>query len=130
MPWDEIKSSTYTKYSDFSATIALLNAAHDVRMKSSKEFNYLLQDITEFKKRDTEVSLPLNEQALRKQRDELEAKSFERENQRRVSRGLAALKKGESKPAKEENYDFVRDETLQIVTDFISDPKVAKNIKL
>jgi carboxyl-terminal processing protease len=130
LPWDEIKSSNYTKYTDLISSIALLKASHDTRMKSSKEFNYLLQDITEFKKRDTEVSLPLNEQALRKQRDELELKNFERENQRRVSRGLAALKKGESKPAKEENYDFVRDETLQIVTDFISDPKVAKNIKL
>jgi carboxyl-terminal processing protease len=129
LPWDEIKSSTYKKFTDLSTTVAILKASHDARMKTNAEFKYLLQDITEFKKRDAEDSLPLNEQTLRKQRDELEQKNLERENERRVSRGLPALKKGETKPAKEEAYDFVRDESMQIITDYIANPKIAKNIK-
>ncbi len=128
LPWDEIKSSDYTKYGDLSGAIPYLKAAHDARMKNSKEYTYLLQDIEEFKKRDADNTLPLNEDALKKQRDEMEAKNFERENERRVSRGLPALKKGESKPAKEENYDFIKDESMQIITDFLSNPKIAKNV--
>jgi carboxyl-terminal processing protease len=99
-------------------------------MKSSKEYSYLLEDITEFNKRDAEVSLPLSEAVSKKQRDEMEAKNLNRENERRVSRGLAPLKKGEIKPVKEENYDFIRDEAMQIITDFISDPRIAKNKKM
>lgn len=129
LPWDEIKSSTYKKFTDLSTTLSILKASHEARMKTNAEFKYLLQDITEFKKRDTEDSLPLNEQTLRKQRDELEQKNLERENERRVSRGLSVLKKGETKPAKEEAYDFVRDESMQIITDYIANPKIAKNIK-
>jgi carboxyl-terminal processing protease len=71
LPWDEIASSKYTKVADLSSTIADLKAQHNARMKSSKEYTYLLQDIAEFKKRDADVSLPLNEVTLKKQRDDL-----------------------------------------------------------
>ncbi|MBD3748010.1 MAG: carboxy terminal-processing peptidase [Sphingobacteriales bacterium] len=127
LPWDEIKSSNYTKYANLAPAIAVLKTAHDARMKTSKEYTYLLQDIAEFKKRDAEDSLPLNEATLKKQRDELEAQNLARENERRVSRGLLPLKKGETKPAKEEDYDFVQDESMQVLTDFISNPQIAKN---
>lgn len=127
LPWDEIKSSNYTKYANLGPAIAVLKTAHDARMKTSKEYTYLLQDIAEFKKRDAEDSLPLNEATLKKQRDELEAQNLARENERRVSRGLPPLKKGETKPAKEEDYDFVQDESMQVLTDFISNPQIAKN---
>nr|WP_294899471.1 carboxy terminal-processing peptidase [uncultured Pedobacter sp.] len=125
LPWDEIASSKYTKVADLSGTIAELKAKHDARMKTSKEYAYLLQDIAEFKKRDEDVSLPLNEVALKKQRDELEAKNLKRENERRVSRGLAPITKKDEK-VKEDNYDFVQDETIKIMTDYLTDPKIVK----
>ena len=130
LPWDEIKSSNYTKFGNLSTSISSLKDGFSVRMKTNREYNYLLEDITEFNRRDAEVSLPLSEIVSKKQKDEFEAKTLNRENERRVFRGLTPLKKGEVKPAKEENYDFIRDETLQIITDFISNPKIAKNQKL
>lgn len=130
LPWDEIKSSNFTKYGDLSAAISSLKAGHSVRMKNNKEYSYLLEDIIEFNKRDAEVSLPLSVTALKKQKDDLEAKNMLRDNQRQASRGgLSSVDKKVSSPLKEENYDFIRDETLQIITDFISDPKIAKNQK-
>jgi len=126
LPWDEIKSSNYTKIKDLSKDISSLKAMHQQRMKTSEEFKFLLEDIEEFKRRDKENSVPLNEEALKKQRESLEQKSFAQENARRVSRGLPALKKGESKPAKEEAFDFMQLEALQILTDFIGFNKVAK----
>ena len=104
-------------------------------MKTSKEYNYLLQDIAEFKKRDAEISIPLNEQALIKQRDDANAKTEARENERRISRGLPAIVKNKATPKSinepdiaepKEKYDFVQDESLQIITDFIANPQIAK----
>ncbi len=125
LPWDEIPSSKYVKVAELGKTISELKAQHDARMKTSKEYAYLLQDISEFKKRDKDVSLPLNEVALKKQRDDLEAKNLKRENERRVSRGLAPIT-NKSEKVKEDNFDFVQDETLKITTDYILDTKSDK----
>ena len=59
----------------------------------------------------------MNEAQLKKDRDEQEAKSLARENQRRAAKGLPPLKKGEPKP--KDDIDFIRDESLQIMADFI-----------
>lgn len=137
LPWDEIESSQYRKVANLSSTIAELKAKHDARMKSSKEFNYLLQDIAEFKKRDTEVSIPLNEVALKAQRDDLEGKNLKRENERRISRGLQPLPvsskekkeaKAKEEKVKEDTFDFIQDETIKIITDYITDLKMAKKL--
>ncbi len=128
LPWDEIKSSNYTKYSNLSPVIANLKSTYNERMKQSKEYAYLLEDITEFKKRDAEKTVSISETVLKKQKEEQEEKSLARENARRLTRGLPLLKKGESKPAKEENYDFVREEAMKIMNDYITDPQIAKLI--
>ena len=126
MPWDEIKSSNYKPWGDLKTDLAFLAKQHHQRMKTSKEYNYLLEDIAEFKNKDNEKSVPLSETVLKKQRDDEEQKSLTRENTRRVSRGLIALKKGETKPKGEKSYDFIKEESLLIVTDFIADGKLAK----
>lgn len=125
LPWDEIASSKYVKVADLNNTIAQLEAKHNARMKTSKEFTYLLQDIAEFKKRNADVALPLNEVALKKQRDDLEEKNLKRENERRVSRGLPPITKKDEK-VKEDNFDFIQDETVKIITDYITDPKIVR----
>jgi len=90
---------------------------HQQRMKTSVGFKDLQEDIAEFAKREAETSITLNEAQLKKERDEQEAKSLLRENQKRVAKGLVPLKKGEIKP--KEDIDFIRDEGLQIMADFI-----------
>ncbi|RKD20128.1 tail-specific protease [Pelobium manganitolerans] len=125
LPWDEIASSKYEKVANLNSVIAELKQKHDARMKTSKEYAYLLQDIAEFKKRDADVALPLNETALKKQRDELEDKNLKRENERRVSRGLPPITKKDEKTTKEDDVDFIQDETLNILTDFITNPQIA-----
>ncbi len=126
MPWDEIKSSNYKPWGDIKSDLAYLTKLHNLRMKDSKEYSYLLQDIAEFKNRENEKSVPLSETALKKQRDDEELKALSRDNARRLSRGLATLKKGEAKPKGEKNYDFIKDESLHIVSDFIAEGKLAK----
>ena len=60
----------------------------------------------------------LNEEQLKKQREADDKKSFEDENNRRVAMGLLPLKKGEPKPTNED-LDFLKRETGQILTDYI-----------
>ena len=88
-------------------------------MSTSDSYKYLLQDVADFKKHDAERSITLNEAELKKQRDDDEQQSFERDNLRRVALGLKPLKKGDPKP-KDEDLDFVKIEAGQIMTDYIN----------
>lgn len=125
MPWDEIKSSNYQRWRGLKPNITYLNKQHQQRMKANKEYAYLLEDIAELKNKEKEKSVPLSAIELKKQRDNEEKKNLMRDNARRITRGLAPLKKDEIKPKGEKNYDFIKEESLLIVTDFITDSTVA-----
>ncbi|TZF80900.1 tail-specific protease [Pedobacter sp. BS3] len=117
MPWDTIASSTYQPVADLSAVKTRLNALHNKRMETSAEYKYMLQDIERLKKRDAETTVTLNEAKLKKERDEQEAETLARDNQRRALKGLPPLKKGDTKP--KDDIDFVQDESLNIMADLI-----------
>jgi carboxyl-terminal processing protease len=119
LPFDIIAKSDYTKVGDFTAVVPQLNKLHEQRMSSSDSYKYLMEDIADFNKHENEKSVVLNEQVLKKQRDADEAKSFDRENQKRVALGLKPLKKGETKP-RNEDLDFLKIEAGQILTDYIN----------
>jgi carboxyl-terminal processing protease len=82
-------------------------------------YKYMLEDIEESKKQADEKSVTLNEQKLKQERDADEAKAFERGNLRRVALGLPALKKGQTRP-KKEDLDFLQKEAGQILTDYLT----------
>jgi len=88
-------------------------------MKGSKDFEYLLADIKELKLRDAETSATLNEMVAKKERDEKEAESLARDNEKRIARGLAPIKKGDPKPKAEKAFDFMLEESCVIVSDFV-----------
>ena len=117
LPWDTISPSQFSPVANLDDVKRKLIALHEERMKTSVGFKDLQEDIAEFAKREAETSITLNEAQLKKERDEQEAKSLLRENQKRAAKGLAPLKKGETKP--KEDIDFIRDEGLQIIADFI-----------
>jgi len=119
LPFDIIAKSSYTKVGDFTPVVSQLTKLHDQRMNTSKSYQYLMQDIADFTKRENEKSVTLNEQQLKKERDADEAKSFERDNEKRVALGFKPLKKGETKP-KNEDLDFLKLEAGQILTDYIN----------
>jgi carboxyl-terminal processing protease len=119
MPFDVIAKSDYTKFGDFTAVIPQLKKLHDQRMSASDSYKYLLQDVADFKTHDAERSVTINEAQLKKQRDDDEQKSFDRDNLRRVALGLKPLKKGDPKP-KNEDLDFIKIEAGQILIDYIN----------
>lgn len=142
LPFDMINKSDYTKAGDFTTVLPQLNKLHEQRMNTNANYKYLLQDIEDYKKRDAEKSITLNEAALKQQRDADDQKTFERNNLKRVALGLPPLKKGEKENdlaaskkgekvqgkkligragAKSNNdLDFLKIEAGQILTDYIS----------
>ena len=118
LPWDVIPKSNYSPVSDLAAVKTQLVNRHKERMEKSTDYKLLVQDIADMQKRDKETSVTLNQGKLKAERDSLEAKSMERTNLIRTSRGLPALKKGE-KVKKEETYDFIEDESMKVIVDLI-----------
>ncbi len=119
LPWDEIKRSNYKTLANIAPIKRVLIEKHDKRMKGNKDFEYLLADIKELKLRDAETSATLNEVIAKKERDEKEAESLERDNEKRLARGLAPIKKGEPKPKAEKAFDFMLEESCLIVGDYL-----------
>ena len=119
LPWDEIKRSNYKTLANIAPIKRVLIEKHDKRMKGNKDFEYLLADIKELKLRDAETSATLNEVIAKKERDEKEAESLARDNEKRLARGLAPIKKGEPKPKAEKAFDFMLEESCLIVGDYL-----------
>ena len=118
LPWDVIPKSNYSPVSDLAAVKTQLVNRHKERMEKSTDYKLLVQDIADMQKRDKETAVTLNQGKLKAERDSLEAKSMERTNLIRTSRGLPVLKKGE-KVKKEETYDFIEDESMKVIVDLI-----------
>jgi carboxyl-terminal processing protease len=119
LPWDEIKRSNYKTLANIAPIKRVLIEKHDKRMKGNKDFEYLLADIKELKLRDAETSATLNEVIAKKERDEKEAESLARDNEKRLARGLAPIKKGDPKPKAEKAFDFMLEESCLIVGDYL-----------
>lgn len=129
LPFDMVNPSTYTTVYDLNAAKAALLKLHEKRMSKSVDYKILKEDIAEGKKRENETSITLNEAKLKSERDALEAKSLARLNQVRAEKGLAPLKKGE-KTSKEDASDFIEDESMNIMVDFMKlndNSKLSKN---
>jgi carboxyl-terminal processing protease len=118
LAWDTVKPSKYSPVANLTAVNASLVKLHEQRMKTSEEYAYLLDDIANFRKKEAETSVSVNEATLKADREAQEAKNLARENKRRASRGLAPLKKGEVKAS--DDFDFIEEESLKIIADFIS----------
>jgi len=118
LPWDEVQKSNFIPVNSVTAVKPELIKLHEERMKKSLDYKSLIQDIADMKKRDLETSVTLNENKLKAERDSLEAKSLEKLNMLRASRGLPAVKKGD-KIKKDENFDFFEDESMHVMADLI-----------
>ncbi|MEJ6982034.1 carboxy terminal-processing peptidase [Pedobacter sp. P351] len=117
LPFDMIKQATFSAVANLNPVKSQLVKQHEQRMKTSTEYKYLIEDIQQFKKREDENSVTLNEMQLKNERDQQESVSLARTNQRRALQGLPPLKKGEV-PPKQDN-DFIQDESLKVMADFI-----------
>jgi carboxyl-terminal processing protease len=126
LPFDVIKASNYQTVANLSMIKGELLKLHNQRMSNSLDYKVVEEDIVDAKKRDAETSITLNEAKLKAERDALETKNLTRVNALRASRGLPPVKKGD-KATKEEQFDFVQEESLKIMADLM---KMTENSKV
>ncbi|MBY0543085.1 MAG: carboxy terminal-processing peptidase [Sphingobacteriaceae bacterium] len=117
LPFDMVKPSNFKVVANLNDVKASLLKLHEQRMSNSVAYKILQDDIADSKKRDGQTTITLNQAKLKAERDALEAKSLSRLNELRAARGLAPVKKGDK--IKDEVYDFVQEESLQIMIDLI-----------
>jgi carboxyl-terminal processing protease len=93
LPWTQIKPADYTPAGDLSAYIPTLVKRHDNRAKSSREYQYLLEDISEMRKQRKKNLISLNEAVRRKEREDQEARQKQRTAERAAVKGAKAAEK-------------------------------------
>ena len=118
LPWDQIKGSTFNRVADLSADLKTLKSLHEARMAKSDEYKFLLDDIKEFDKLDSISQISLNVEQLKKERDESKAKNRARINKLLELHNMPLWKEGQPQPKVE--FDFILEESLNIMKDFIS----------
>jgi carboxyl-terminal processing protease len=90
LPWTQIKPADYTPAGDLSDIVPALIKRHEQRVKNDREYQYLLEDISEVKKLRKKNLISLNEEVRRKEREELEAKLKLRAEERAREKGAKA----------------------------------------
>jgi carboxyl-terminal processing protease len=120
LPWDQINATDYKLFSDINKILPELNSSSEKRRKNDPEFQYLLDDIKEYKETKNQKYISLNEEVRKQKKEADDEMEFQRENERRQRKGLKLLDKGEVPEKSEDESDIFLTETAMIVTDMIN----------
>jgi carboxyl-terminal processing protease len=118
LPWDEIKSADFNKFSDLSSYVPKLNSKHLNRISSDKDFKNLLEDINIYKENKKKSFLSLNEDIRKKEKQKEEQRKIERDGNSQ-EQNESELLDGELPAVKKDKKDFILDETAKILSDYI-----------
>jgi len=119
LKWDQIKTSQYKKYGDFTTLIPKLLEKHRERILKEPEFNYLMEDIKEYKENKNKIEFSLNEEVRRKERDEREAKRKAREEARKQFETIEIIDKKEVTKKSLKVEDPVLEESGHVLADLL-----------
>lgn len=126
LPWDSIPAAPYASSPDLKVTLPLLNEKHQKRIATEPEFNFLQQDIAEYKREKDVKTISLNEKERLAKKDELAAKDLARTNERLTRLKLPVVKKVEDAPETLEKLDPFLEEAALITADLIMSNRLAK----
>ena len=119
LPWDNIKSADYQPVNDnLYVVVNRLTAKHKDRIKNEVEFNYLLDDIEEYRKEKEVIVSSLNEDERIKSRQEREARALKRINERLKRAGLDDIESIDDLPEEFEPLDAFLIEAASITLDY------------
>ena len=117
LPYDEINSAKFTRFSDLKNFIPKLNQNHESRISDNKDFKYLLEDIAIYKENKNKTFISLNEDVRKQEKEKEEQRKFERNGKIQVETNTELL--NEEVPIKKDRKDYIIDETARILSDFI-----------
>jgi carboxyl-terminal processing protease len=119
LPWDQIQSAQFKKYSDISKVYPMLQEKHNERIKTDAEYQFLLNDINEFNENHDKKVVSLNETIRKQERDETDAKRKKREEERDKFLGIKIEDKKEVNPPAAKVSDYELKEAGRILADLI-----------
>jgi len=88
LPWDTVRPVEYSAYFPIQEFLPELTRLHEERIDSSADFIYLQDQIERSQKYRDRVSLSLNEEVVKAEREESRREEFDAENMRRLLKGL------------------------------------------
>lgn len=88
LPWDTVRPVEYNTYFPIKEILADLQVKHDERVASDPDFIYLAEQIERSRELRERTSLSLNEEVVRKERDESRHTEFNANNMRLFLKGL------------------------------------------
>lgn len=136
LPWSQIKSAEFTSAGDLKPIIPKLIASHNSRISKDKDFQYLQEDITEYKNQLDKNLISLNEAQRIKEREAQDKRLASREktsdsptndalhddglqvNERNLNREL------EIEKIRKNSKDILLNEAANVLSDEISLPEV------
>lgn len=119
LKWDVIEPAKFKRVGDFNEYIQSLTSLHHERIKSDREFQYLIEDIEDLNRRREEKTVSLNLQERKDLRKKDKQKQLDRENERRKSQGKKAILEIDEDTEMTEVEDSKLNETANILLDLI-----------
>lgn len=118
LKWDLINTTEFERYADLHGYFPALLEKHKVRIANDIEFQFIYEDIEEYKENKDKNTFSLNAEVRKNEREKSEAKKQAREEarQKKVELNIAA-KEVESEDTKID--DPVLEESGRILSDFI-----------
>ncbi|MFT7460534.1 MAG: carboxyl-terminal processing protease [Planctomycetota bacterium] len=125
LPWERIKPARYVSASAPVDTFERARQQYEIRIKSSKLFQLLLEQQALNQASSKKTTVTLLRDARKNERDKLMDTKLKLQNEFRLAQGLEPLEKG-AEPEESENseeidpIDVLLDETAQILFDLIA----------
>jgi len=118
LPWDQISATDFAPIADLGPVIGQLATKHQTRMEDAPAYGFLLEDIETMKKQETETSVTLLEEQLKKEREENRVK---RKGRTEALQQLQInLPRSGAATAVDEGLDFIQEESLAVMADYLA----------
>lgn len=118
LPWDEIKSADFNKFSDITKYLPELEKKHLQRIATDKDFQNLIEDIGIYKENKKKTSISLNEEIRKQEKQKDEQRKLERDGET-PEQNETELLDDEIPVIKAEKNDYILNETAKIISDYI-----------
>jgi carboxyl-terminal processing protease len=116
LPWDTVTTTRFSKGSSLDTTIESLTASHDERSSRDPNFVWLKDGIRDVEEARARVTVSLNVDERRREREEELARRLERENERRIALNLEPIESLED-VGEDDVPDVLLEQAAGIVTD-------------
>jgi len=126
LPWDSIVRAKYSRQGNLTPVITYLEKQHEVRIKSEPEFGYVFDDIARYNEEKDRKTISLVEADRIKEKDENEARTLARTNERLKRLGKEPIENLDDVPEVIEELDPFLEEAALITQDYINFGRIAK----